>query len=176
MNIGDFVKLQNKDIEFVLQKDKDYGSSWRKRGGVGAFFVIARKADRIHTLADKAEVTFTATLWKSNPGDVRDDFKDLRQYLLLVSAYRLYGATEKNHLKAVADRDLLRVREDRLHEVNSVFDFTKAWSAVEKAVTLSESQKYDFFIEHDPVGSVVASAVNRLRVFLYLVQLEAEQE
>jgi len=39
----------------VCEKDQHYGSSWRSRGGAGAFFTIARKWDRLEAAvsADK---------------------------------------------------------------------------------------------------------------------------
>lgn len=39
-------------VKFVNDKDIQYGSSWRKRGGAGAFFVMARKWDRIEQICE----------------------------------------------------------------------------------------------------------------------------
>src|SRR3990172_8494607 len=40
-------EVAKEDIEKVLEKDKDYGASWKKRGGQSAFHVLARKWDRM---------------------------------------------------------------------------------------------------------------------------------
>lgn len=34
-------------IDVCEKKDREYGSSWKKRGGVGAFFAVVRKLDRL---------------------------------------------------------------------------------------------------------------------------------
>lgn len=34
-------------VGLLIKKNSEYGSSWRRRGGVGAFFTIWRKADRL---------------------------------------------------------------------------------------------------------------------------------
>ena len=34
-------------VSLLIKKNSEYGSSWRRRGGVGAFFTIWRKADRL---------------------------------------------------------------------------------------------------------------------------------
>ncbi len=34
-------------VDLLIKKNSEYGSSWRRRGGVGAFFTIWRKADRL---------------------------------------------------------------------------------------------------------------------------------
>ena len=43
-------------VKFVSNKDFHYGSSWRKRGGAGAFFVISRKWDRIEQACETLEL------------------------------------------------------------------------------------------------------------------------
>ena len=40
-------RIVEEDIEVLEQKGKEYGDSWKKRGGVGAFMMLARKWDRI---------------------------------------------------------------------------------------------------------------------------------
>ncbi len=34
-------------VDLLIKKNSEYGASWRRRGGVGAFFTIWRKADRL---------------------------------------------------------------------------------------------------------------------------------
>ena len=36
-------KLAQRDIAQLQHAEKSYGDSWRKRGGVGAFMMLARK-------------------------------------------------------------------------------------------------------------------------------------
>lgn len=75
--------LANKIVETVEVKDKDYGSSWRKRGGTGAFMMLARKWDRIENMVKDDHWDIFETL-KDDRGGVKDDIDDLIGYLLLV--------------------------------------------------------------------------------------------
>ena len=51
---ADFDKIKNlteQDIECLKNAEVSYGDSWRKRGGIGAFMMLARKWDRIETVS-----------------------------------------------------------------------------------------------------------------------------
>ena len=68
--------------------EQDYGDSWRKRGGVGACMMLARKWDRIEKqVHDYTYDIFLALEEDKRPEGLIDDIKDLRRYLLLVEAY-----------------------------------------------------------------------------------------
>jgi hypothetical protein len=71
------------DVQVLIEKGKTYGDSWKSRGGVGAFMMLARKWDRIENIA-KAAGWDILEAGKQNTGDVLDDIADLRRYLLLV--------------------------------------------------------------------------------------------
>lgn len=85
--------LFQRDIKTLEYKDKTYGSSWKRRGGVGAFMMLARKWDRLETLVkeDKYDIFETGV---KNTGDILDDIADLRNYLFLVEAETLYLRSE----------------------------------------------------------------------------------
>ena len=70
-------------VETVERKDKEYGASWKKRGGVGAYMMLARKWDRIENISKGQHYDIFQAL-SDNTGDVRDDVRDLVGYLLLV--------------------------------------------------------------------------------------------
>ena len=80
--------LAKRDAECVFKKDVEYGHSWRKRGGVGAFFVIARKWDRLEErlrLGGLIQYDLFEHIAVDNREEgIIDDVRDLRQYLLLV--------------------------------------------------------------------------------------------
>tara|TARA_R100001440_G_scaffold10266_1_gene18749 strand:+ start:10270 stop:10578 length:309 start_codon:yes stop_codon:yes gene_type:complete len=68
--------------------EEDYGDSWRKRGGIGAFMMLARKWDRIEKqVHDYTYDIFLALEEDKRPEGLMDDIKDLRRYLLLVEAH-----------------------------------------------------------------------------------------
>jgi hypothetical protein len=43
------------DCKVLAAKDRSYDGSWRKRGGMGAFMMLARKWDRLESIAQKAQ-------------------------------------------------------------------------------------------------------------------------
>ena len=92
------------DVTTLVEKDKSYGSSWKKRGGVGAFMMLARKWDRIETIMQRSHSVpgiGSAGAYEIfeqcefNFGGVLDDVRDLRRYLLLVESELLLRGTVK---------------------------------------------------------------------------------
>lgn len=80
--------IARRDAEYVAKRNAEYGESWCKRGGQQAFAVIWRKVDRIESIMQKMGNGYDIfAAWEQNPGDVRDDIRDLRQYLLLLEEY-----------------------------------------------------------------------------------------
>ena len=96
------------DVESLRKAEDSYGDSWKKRGGVGAFMMLARKWDRIekqisrellhYNKAPNSEPNaglvepvhpydiFRHLEVDQRPEGLSDDIKDLRRYLLLVEA------------------------------------------------------------------------------------------
>lgn len=73
------------DTATLYSKGKTYGDSWKKRGGTGAFMMLARKWDRIENQCAKEKYdVFTAVDKSSKCDGLLDDIRDLRAYLLLV--------------------------------------------------------------------------------------------
>lgn len=83
-------RLANDDVAVLKEKGKSYGNSWRKRGGVGAFMMLARKWDRIEKQCEEKGYDIFDVL-SGAAGRVdksfADDIADLRRYLLLVEGY-----------------------------------------------------------------------------------------
>lgn len=74
------------DVNVLMLKGKQYGNSWKKRGGVGALMMMARKWDRIENIVEHHKYDiFEASLdsYEDREG-LLDDIADLRRYLLLV--------------------------------------------------------------------------------------------
>ena len=80
--------LANTDVAKLKHAQESYGDSWRSRGGVGAFMMLARKWDRIENQVSKDGYDIFKTIYDdpSNSG-ILDDIRDLRRYLLLVEGY-----------------------------------------------------------------------------------------
>ena len=81
-NLQDLVK---DDIEGLVEAKRSYGNSWKKRGGVGAFMMLARKWDRIENQVKETNYDILSAC-RSNMSDdgILDDIRDKRRYLLLV--------------------------------------------------------------------------------------------
>lgn len=71
------------EAAFLAERQKTYGDSWKKRGGVGAFMMLARKWDRIETISKGDAAKLRAAI-AEDTGGIVDDIDDLRRYLLLV--------------------------------------------------------------------------------------------
>jgi hypothetical protein len=88
--------VANSDIESLQHKEKTYQGSWKKRGGCGAFFMLARKWDRIENILNRAEYRWdifaVMDTESDHEGDEGEDgtllaeIRDLRRYLMLVEA------------------------------------------------------------------------------------------
>lgn len=77
-----------KIIQTLVRKDDSYDSSWKKRGGVGAFMMLARKMDRIEAACGRNHWDIFAAIMK-DPDKLIDDIDDLIGYLLLVREYMI---------------------------------------------------------------------------------------
>ena len=86
--INEVNTLSIEDTEQLHISEQSYGDSWRKRGGVGAFMMLARKWDRLEnqTIAHNWDI-FKAIESDERPEGILDDIKDLRRYLFLVEAH-----------------------------------------------------------------------------------------
>jgi hypothetical protein len=69
----------------LREKDDTYGTSWKARGGAGAFFVTVRKWDRLVNQMKKFKTLgeLLAVDWATDAEGPWDDVHDLRGYLLL---------------------------------------------------------------------------------------------
>jgi len=85
-HLGDICR---KDVATLIEKEKSYKGSWKKRGGVGAYMMLARKWDRLEafceTHKDKWDL-FTAAEADTREEPLLEDIGDLRRYLMLVEA------------------------------------------------------------------------------------------
>ena len=79
--------LASLDTVKLQEAEQSYGDSWKQRGGVGAFMMLARKWDRIEkqVLGHHYDI-FAAMDEDRRPEGIVDDISDLRRYLFLVEA------------------------------------------------------------------------------------------
>ena len=85
--INKVMELCTEDSQALNQAEKSYNDSWKKRGGVGAMMMLARKWDRIENQVKVQNYdVFTAIAQDLSEDGIIDDIRDLRRYLLLVEA------------------------------------------------------------------------------------------
>lgn len=80
--------IADNDVVVLKAKGKHYGNSWKKRGGVGAFMMLARKWDRIENMVEAGgydSFKVARDTIDSEEG-LLETIADLRRYLLLVEA------------------------------------------------------------------------------------------
>lgn len=100
-------EIAEEDVVGLKKAQESYGDSWKRRGGVGAFMMLARKFDRLENalrpadgVAHRCQLVqrddihdnvapwdiFEAVRADTRSEGILDDIRDLRRYLLLVEA------------------------------------------------------------------------------------------
>jgi hypothetical protein len=84
--------IAQKDLTQLISAEKSYGDSWRRRGGTGAFMMLARKFDRIEQQSKSVNWDiFEACEKYTGEEGLLDDIGDLRRYLFLVEQFVRHG-------------------------------------------------------------------------------------
>jgi len=79
--------IAQEDVKALEEAEKHYGGSWKRRGGVGAFMMLARKWDRLENkVQDQNWDIFECVEMDDRSEGIIDDIRDLRRYLMLVEA------------------------------------------------------------------------------------------
>ena len=79
--------VAERDADALIVAERSYGDSWKKRGGAGAYMMLARKWDRLERAVERSSYNiFAAAEADTRPEGIIDDLRDLRRYLLLVEA------------------------------------------------------------------------------------------
>jgi len=88
-------QIAKEDAEATLAGEAKYEASWKRRGGVDSFMMLARKWDRIETRVGKDRfLNHRVDRWNilqhlevdPEPTGLIDDIRDLRRYLILVES------------------------------------------------------------------------------------------
>lgn len=92
--------IAQEDAAGLIKAAQSYGHSWKIRGGVGAFMMLARKWDRMDMRLKKPELNYD--IFRGIAEDTRgegliDDVRDLRRYLMLVEAEMRARGFQREH-------------------------------------------------------------------------------
>lgn len=103
--------------DYVNSKDEHYDSSWRRRSGPGAFFVISRKWDRIEAACEREDVNYD--LFKLFEVDDRaesiiNDVTDLIGYGLVLLEYMI----NQQEIHALCDEDIINILSKKISVVD----------------------------------------------------------
>lgn len=94
-------EIAAQDVATLREKERTYGGSWKKRGGVGAFMMLARKMDRLENIAAAAGYDIFEVMSKQGlggaDGELLAEIRDLRGYLLLVEA-EMFSRVRTEHV------------------------------------------------------------------------------
>jgi hypothetical protein len=115
-------EIAQEDVEGLKKAQRSYGNSWKQRGGVGAFMMLARKWDRLENRVQAIGPDFVRPGGARSPvpswdlfghiaADPRaegviDDVRDLRRYLMLVEAEmraRGFNATHRDNAEEASN-------------------------------------------------------------------------
>ncbi len=111
--------ILSRDVVLLVEKDKGYGRSWMKRGGVGAFMMLARKWDRLQHRVSQSDAPYPMDggrspakwdIFEHLEADERsegliDDIRDLRNYLLLVEEEMMERGILPDSIEEVEHRE-----------------------------------------------------------------------
>lgn len=118
--MSDYMKhlgvIGDADIEALNKARESYGDSWKKRGGVGAYMMLARKIDRLENQCEKHHYDiFAAAAADTRPEGIIDDIRDLRRYLILVEAEIIERRQNSLRVPTIQGRHEYRNAEARVH-------------------------------------------------------------
>lgn len=119
--------VANEDVAHLIEKERTYQGSWKRRGGVGAFMMLARKWDRLEGMVECDNVRYDVFAAVSiggmsgADGTALAEIRDLRRYLLLVEAEMTARAANS---PGGEKGDVLvkwhEIREEKLREIGLV--------------------------------------------------------
>lgn len=117
-------EVAQEDVAGLKKAQQSYGNSWKQRGGVGAFMMLARKWDRLEIrvgrclqersgqLLAPAYDIFAHVARDTRAEGVIDDVRDLRRYLLLVEAELRARGHQATHRDNIAEQRSSITKED----------------------------------------------------------------
>ena len=98
------------DKKALEVKESIYNGSWKKREGIGAFFVTVRKWDALENILEKLygyDVFKGALEQGDGDGTVLDQIRDMRRYLALIESEVLRLRIERGTLQGTAAAKIL---------------------------------------------------------------------
>jgi hypothetical protein len=141
--------VANADVRRLEEKEAVYRGSWKKRGGTGAFFVLARKWDALENLLSDPEyrydIFYAAEQDGTGDGSVIDQIQDLRRYLLLVESElmaRMVPLPQSRKTSEAAEYAMERADADPHTRIDAELD--ELWPLISNSVPIAYEGLYDF--------------------------------
>lgn len=96
--LNELEKIAIEDAAGLERAFQAYGPSWKSRGGIGAFMMLARKWDRMSNRVERTGWDVFRAIVEDTRGEgVIDDVRDLRRYLMLVEAEMRARGFDRTH-------------------------------------------------------------------------------
>jgi hypothetical protein len=118
-HMGFLKQVTDEDIKCLRQKEETYQGSWKKRGGVGAFMMCARKWDRLEVMMDDNYNIFDGILGDSSgaDGSVLAEVRDLRRYLLLIEAEMISRWDVLANVETMSESERVKLATMRMSDI-----------------------------------------------------------
>lgn len=120
------------DVQGLMKAQESYGDSWKRRGGIGAFMMMARKWDRLELQVKKELYNiFNAIMSDTRSEGIIDDIRDLRRYLFLVETLMCMTGVISIGTHRDSSKDDTESRVDALNEIadkNAVLARVPVWT------------------------------------------------
>jgi len=118
--------IAQEDIDHINHKEQTYRGSWKKRGGTGAFMMLARKWDRIENIMQDFQSYDLFKLaeeqdWSGEDSSILAEIRDLRRYLMLVESQMVLECVEHDKNNYTGLKEVEKPEEPSLHELNQDF-------------------------------------------------------
>jgi hypothetical protein len=93
------------DVEHLKLKEQTYQGSWKKRGGIGSFMMLARKWDRLENMVQSRGWDIFKNAGDGGDGTPLAEIRDLRRYLLLIEAELKSRAAKGTSAPLIVERE-----------------------------------------------------------------------
>ena len=94
--------IANNLVDLAIKKDGAYGSSWKRRGGAGAYLTSVRKADRLEAQMEKNGYNiFDVSIPPDDGESIDETLGDAINYYLLILTTRHLIRAKLLDMKAV---------------------------------------------------------------------------
>lgn len=139
--------VADSDMVSLKEKEGTYQGSWKKRGGIGAFMMLARKWDRLEAICEEHCMDIFDAIERDDSGadgTALAEIRDLRRYLILVEAEMMARGFVHNKIRRHVDGT---PKEDSNRHATD--DFVQARESLGATIEASQSDIVSNYASRD---------------------------